>query len=63
VLAQFLVVQPAKLVRVVVEPVGGALHLVEVVAVVAGGGLILGSLAHDVQLLVAELHDLRQGLC
>jgi hypothetical protein len=32
----FLVVQPAELVDVMVERVRGALHLVEVVAVVAG---------------------------
>jgi len=37
VLAQLLVVQPAELVRVMVKPVGGALHLVEVMAVIAGG--------------------------
>jgi hypothetical protein len=37
VVAEFLVVQPAELMRVMVESVGGALHLVEVMAVIAGG--------------------------
>jgi hypothetical protein len=62
VLAQFLVMQPAELMRVVVEPVCGALHLVEVMAVVASGRLFLAPFPDDVQFFVAELHDLRQGL-
>jgi hypothetical protein len=62
VLAQFLVMQPAELMRVVVEPVRGALHLVEVMTVVASGRLFLAPFPDDVQFFVAELHDLRQGL-
>jgi hypothetical protein len=62
VLAQFLVMQPAELMGVVVKPVCGAFHLVEVMAVIPGDRLLLAPFAHDVQFFVAELNDLRQGL-
>jgi hypothetical protein len=45
-----------------IEPIRGALHLLEVMAVIAGGGLFLVPFPHDAQFFVAELHDLRQGL-
>jgi hypothetical protein len=53
VLAEFGVVQPAELVGVVVQPVGGALHLVKVIAVLAGGRLLLAPLTHNAQLFPA----------
>jgi hypothetical protein len=43
-----------------VQPVGGALHLVKVLAVLAGGRLLLGPLTHDAQLFPAQLGDLVQ---
>jgi hypothetical protein len=60
VLAEFLVVEPAEQVRVVVEPVGCLPHLVVVVPAVAGGCLLLGPLADDVQLFPAQFGDLGQ---
>jgi hypothetical protein len=45
--------QPSEQVSVVVQPVRGVLHLVIVLAVVAGSGLLLSSLADDVQLFLA----------
>ncbi len=44
----------AQLVGVVVEAVGGIDHLMEIVAVVAGGSSLLGALAHDRELLAAD---------
>jgi hypothetical protein len=58
VLAEFGVVQAAELVSVVVQLVGGALHLVKVVAVLAGGRLLLPPLTHYAQLFPAQLDDL-----
>jgi hypothetical protein len=58
VLAKFCVVEPAEYVRVMVQPVGGLPHLVEVVAAVPGGGLLLGALTDDVQLFPAQLDNL-----
>ena len=52
-LAEFLVMQPTELVRVMVEPVRRALHLIEVMAVIAGDRLLLGPFPHDVQFFVA----------
>jgi len=60
VLAKLVVVEPAQLVRVMIQPVGGSLHLVEVLPVIAGRRLLLASLAHDMQLFLAQLHDLGQ---
>jgi hypothetical protein len=58
VLAELAVMQPAKHVRVVVKPVGGAFHLIEVMAMVACGCSLLSSLAYYVQLFMAQLGDL-----
>jgi hypothetical protein len=60
VLAEFGVVQPAELVGVMVQPVGGALHIVKVMAVLAGGRLLLAPLTHNAQLFPAQLDDLVQ---
>jgi hypothetical protein len=60
VLAEFGVVQPAELVGVMVEPVGGALHLVKVMTVLAGGRFLLAPLTHNAQLFAAQLDDLVQ---
>jgi hypothetical protein len=57
VLAQLVVMEPAKHVRVVIEPVGRAFHLVKVMAVIASGCLLLGPLTHDVQFFPAQLND------
>ena len=54
VLAEFGVVQPAELVGVMVEPVGGALHLVKVMTVLAGGRFLLAPLTHNAQLFPAQ---------
>jgi hypothetical protein len=43
-----------------VQPVGGALHLVKVMAVLAGGRLLLVPLTHHAQLFPAQLDDLIQ---
>src|ERR1700691_3119718 len=48
--------------RVVIEAVGGRLHLVEVVAMLTGGRLLLAALAHDAEFLVAQLRDLLKRL-
>jgi hypothetical protein len=60
VLAEFGVVQPAELVGVMVQAVGGALHLVKVIAVLAGGRLLLAPLTNNAQLFPAQLGDLVQ---
>ena len=60
VLAEFGIVQPAELVGVMVQPVGGALHLVKVMAVLAGGRLLLAPLTHQAELFPAQLDDLVQ---
>jgi hypothetical protein len=60
VLAELVVVQPAQQVRVMIQPVGGSLHLVEVLPVIAGRRFLLASLTHDMQLFLAQLHDLGQ---
>jgi hypothetical protein len=62
VLAEFAVMKPAQQVRVVIQPVGGSLHLVKVMAVLAGRGFLFRPLADDVQLFPAQLHDLGQYL-
>jgi hypothetical protein len=62
VLAELVVVQPTEQVRVMVQPVGCAAHLVEVLAVVSSGSLLLGPLTHNVQLFLAQLHDFGQSL-
>ena len=54
---ELVVVQASQLVRVVVQPVRGLLHLVVVLAVVACGCLFLCPLAHDAQLFAALLRD------
>src|ERR1039458_382551 len=59
---ELVVVQFAQLVRVVVEPVSGVLHIVEVMAVLASGCLLLTALAHDRQLLPAQLGHLAERL-
>src|SRR5260370_16551518 len=61
-LAELVVVEPAEQVRVMVEAVGSAPHLAEVMAVIAGRCFLLGPLTHDIQLLPAQLHDLGQSL-
>jgi hypothetical protein len=43
-----------------VQPVGGALHLVKVMAVLAGGRLLLAPLTHYAELFPAQLGDLVQ---
>jgi len=40
-----------------VQSIGSALHLMKVMAVIAGSCFLLGSLAHNVQLFPAQLHD------
>jgi hypothetical protein len=52
------VVEPVKLVGVVVEAVGGRLGRVVVLTVIARRCLLLGALADDVKLLARQLHDL-----
>jgi hypothetical protein len=61
-LAEFVVVQAAQQVGVVVHMVGGVLHLVEVLAVIAGRRLLFGPLPHDVQLFGGRLHQPGQCL-
>ena len=56
------VVQPVQLVGVVIQPVGGRLSGVVVLAVVASRRLLFSALADDVQLLAGELYDLLQRL-
>ena len=56
-LAEFVVVQAAQQVGVVVHPVGGVLHLVEVLTVITGRRLLLSPLPHDVQLFSGILHQ------
>jgi hypothetical protein len=46
--------QFAQLIGVTIEPVRGLLHLVEVVAMIAGRRPFLGALAHDAQLVAAK---------
>jgi hypothetical protein len=53
VLTELAVVESAKHVRVVVQSVGGVLHLVKVMAVIACGCFLLRSLTYDVQLFAA----------
>jgi hypothetical protein len=60
VLAEFGIVQPAELVGVMVQPVGGALHVVKVMAVLASGRLLLVPLTQYAQLFAAQLDDLVQ---
>ena len=55
--AELLVVQASKRVREMIQPVGGALHLVEVMTMVARGRFFFGSLAHDAQFFAAQFHD------
>jgi hypothetical protein len=62
VLAEFVVVEPAEHVRVVVQPVGRVAHLLEIMTVITGGRLFFGPLAHDMQFLPAQLHDLGESL-
>jgi hypothetical protein len=56
------VVEPVKLVGVVIQAVGCFLGLVIVLAVFASGCFLFGALADDVELLARQLHDLLQGL-
>jgi hypothetical protein len=60
--AKLVVVQPARQVRVVIEPVGGSFHLVKVMAMLARRCFLLGSLAHDVQFFPVQFRDLGQRL-
>jgi hypothetical protein len=59
---EFVVVEPAEHVRVVVQPVGRVAHLLEIITVITGGRLLFGPLAHDMQFLPAQLHDLGESL-
>lgn len=60
--AEFAVVKPAQLMRVVIQLVGGPQHLLIVTAVIARRSFFLGPLTDDVQLLPAQLDDLGQYL-
>ena len=51
--AEFAVMEPAELVCMVIQPVGGGLHLVEVVAVIAGRGFLFCPLADNAQFFPA----------
>ena len=51
--AELIVVQPPQQVRVMIEPVGRAFHLMEVMAMLARRCLLLRALAHDAQFLAA----------
>jgi hypothetical protein len=62
VLAELIVMQSAQLVGVVIQPVGSVLHLVEVVAVLTRGRLLLAALADYPEFLSAQLGDLGQRL-
>ena len=62
VVAELIVVEPAKQVRVVIQTVGRPFHLVKVMAVIASRCFLLGSLAHDVQFFPAQLNDPGQRL-
>lgn len=53
-----LVVQTVELVRVVIQPIGGVLGLVVILAMVASRCPLPSALAHDVQLLAGQLDDL-----
>jgi hypothetical protein len=60
VFAEFVVMQTAQQVRIVVQPIGGIAHLIKIVAVIARGCPLLGPFADDAQLLTAEFGHLRQ---
>jgi hypothetical protein len=60
--AEFAVMKPAQQMRVVIQLVGGPLHLCKVLAMIARRGLLFGPLADDVQLFPAQLGDLGQYL-
>ena len=55
--AELLVVQASQRVSDMIQPVGGAFHLVEVMTMVARGCFFLGSLAHDAQFFAAQFYD------
>jgi hypothetical protein len=57
VLSELVVMEAAKLTRIVVEPIGGPLHLVEVVAMLSGRCLFLRAFTHDVQFFAGQLDD------
>jgi hypothetical protein len=60
--AEFAVMKPAQLMRVVIQLVGGPQHLLIVTAVIARGSFFLGPLTDNVQLLPTQLDDFGQYL-
>jgi hypothetical protein len=60
--AEFAVMKPAQQMRVMVQFVGGAQHLVKVTAVIARRSFLLRPLTDNVQLLPAQLDDFGQYL-
>jgi hypothetical protein len=56
-LAEFIIVQAPKLPGVVIETVGGRLHLVKVMAVVTCGRFLLFAFANNVKFFTGQFND------